>query len=240
VRAIASAFVVCCLSAGAWAQARAASKPANPPTPAATRAFAWNIPGVVEKVEVQGKLATAGIPVEAEAVRSHAKPQEILEAAVRSFHDAGFYLPPADEQVAPPGAVMVTALDAQHWTSYSVTLERGPGSDTTVILSRAFLGKREPPGTDFAPVVPGAVEVARANVEAAQTLTFVVLDPKVDVPGFYREQLARAGYRELSPGTFQGPEDRIELYLHPEPGHVHVTLVHRRVVEGVQKQASSP
>ena len=188
--------------------------------------FAWDIPKVVDVVQVQGELSTAGIPVKAEAVRTHERPDLLLRHIVQSFVDAGFYLPPADQQVAAPGTVTVTALDADTFTSYTAILQPGPGDDTTVILSRAFLNARDTEQPDFAPLFPGAREVAQSRVQEAQTLTYSIADPKADVLGFYRKALSPA-YRELSPGVFQGPNDRLEVYTHPEDDGLSVAVIRR-------------
>lgn len=191
--------------------------------------FTWEIPQTVSVVDVPGQVDANGVPVKLRAVRSKEKAQTILQSVVDRFISWGFVVPEAYKQPQLFREPMVTALDTRNFISYTAILQVNPDSTTTVFLGEANLGAAKAPKPAGLPLFPGASKVLTAETEGARTLSYSVSGKTTaDVEAFYREQLLKAGYKEIQPRVFKSSSEEIALNLGvTKEGPVAVRLVRR-------------
>jgi hypothetical protein len=195
--------------------------------------FTWDVPKVIETVEVPGIMKADGIPVKLRSVKSAERPEVILQHMVDRFEAWGFYIPPKRTQWFKEP--QLTALDTERLISYTFIIQPNPDGSTTVVLGEANLGRWEKQVPTIAPVFPSAVDVMNTDVEVARTLSYRVPASKEtpDVTGFYRKQLTQAGYTETEPNTYRkGSEELLVTVSPPKGEHMAVTVVRRTSTEG--------
>src|SRR5262245_22360590 len=56
--------------------------------------FRWDVPGVLEVVDVPATLEANGVPVRLKSIKSKEKPEVVLQHLVDRFVAAGLYIPP--------------------------------------------------------------------------------------------------------------------------------------------------
>jgi hypothetical protein len=197
--------------------------------------FSWDVPKVLETVEVPGLMQADGIPVKLRSVKSAERPEIILQHMVDRFEAWGFYIPPKRPQWFKDP--QLTALDTERLISYTFIIQPNPDGTTTVILGEANLGLRQEqqlPST-LAPVFPGAKDVMNTDVEVARTLSYRVpaATSSPDVEGFYRKSLTQDGYTETAPNTYRKDNEELLVSVSgPTGGHLSVTVMRRTVTEG--------
>lgn len=177
--------------------------------------FYWNIPDIISSVEVPGVQYVDGTPVRFHTVTSKRRAADLVPLIVRSFHDAGLYVPPPEHQLQLDGRrLQVTALDPDSLTSYTAILKENPDKTTLVILGESKLSRpTRAAAEDFAPLFPGATEVLRTQLEGARTITFATTATEKEVKDFYQEALTKSGYRETSHGNFRRGKNQITLQI---------------------------
>ncbi len=100
--------------------------------------FTWDVPKVIEEIEVPGLMRADGIPVKLRSVKSAERPEVILQHLVDRFEAWGFYIPPKRTQwLREP---QLTALDTERLISYTFIIQTNPDGTTTVVLGEANLG----------------------------------------------------------------------------------------------------
>jgi hypothetical protein len=190
--------------------------------------FTWDVPKIIETVEVPGIMRADGIPVKLRSVKSAERPEVILQHLVDRFQAWGFYIPSKRSQwLKEP---QLTALDTERLISYTFVIQPSPDGSTTVLLGEANLGRWEKTVAVIAPVYPEAVDVMNTDVEVARTLSYRVpaLKSTPDITGFYRQQLTKAGYTETEPNTYRkGSEELLVTVSPPKGGHMSVMVVRR-------------
>ena len=195
--------------------------------------FTWDVPKVIETVEVPGIMKADGIPVKLRSVKSAERPEIILQHMVDRFEAWGFYIPPKRSQwLKEP---QLTALDTERLISYTFIIQANPDGSTTVVLGEANLGLWQKQLSTIAPVFPGAVEVMNTDLEVARTLSYRVpagvASPNIE--GFYRKLLTQEGYAEAEPNTYRkGAEELLVTVSPPKGGHLNVTVIRRTSTEG--------
>ncbi len=166
---------------------------------AAPTPFFWPKPEVVEEIDVPAVIKADGVPVRMHVIRSRLGVQALLERFANAFVAAGFYVAKVQKRhIAEPH---VTGLDWRGLVSYTAILSPNEDGTTTVVLGEAALGKKKTASVvpDFAPLFPTARDVTRIDQEAARVVTYVALGTTVDeVRAFYKEQLAKAGFKQAS------------------------------------------
>jgi hypothetical protein len=190
--------------------------------------FSWDIPKVVEVVEVPGTMMADGIPVRMRAVRSTEKPEVLLQHVVDRFEAWGFYLPDAEGQAQPFREPQLTALDWERLVSYTAIFQPNPDGSTTVFLGEADLSRPPVVQSPIAPVYPGAREVVHTDVEAARSLTYAVAAKPAEVLDFYRRELVKQGYAEAEPGLYRNDSDELQVRVHAGKGQQSSVVVLRR------------
>lgn len=195
--------------------------------------FSWDVPKVIETVEVPGIMRADGIPVKLRSVKSAERPEVILQHLVDRFELAGFFIPNKRSQwLKEP---QLTALDTERLISYTFIIQPNPDGSTTVVLGEANLGLAERQVETIAPVHPDAEDVMNTDVEVARTLAYRVPASKStpDITGFYRKQLLPLGYTETEPNTYRkGSEELLVTVSPPKGGFMAVTVVRRVSTEG--------
>jgi len=160
--------------------------------PAAAADPFGDIPGAVEEVPVDGPVYSAGVEVRARAVRSTARPLDVLAAISKSFRKAGLFIPPPKEQFELATAPQLTGYDAAARRSYTAIF-KPDGKGTIVILGSADLSSRGKPAGEL-PRFPGAVDAIESNDEGGRVLSYRVTATADDVRKFYGEVLGASGY----------------------------------------------
>ncbi len=224
------------LGMGLWALvllAGAGGTPAAPPAAPSRPTFTWDVPRVLESVEVPGVLRADGVPVKLRSVKSAERPEVILQHLVDRFEQAGFFIPPDKHRTQWFKEPQLTALDPERLISYTFVLQPNPDGTTTVILGEANLGlARREKQAAFAPLYPGAADLMRSEMEGARMLTYLVTADVAQVQSFYGEHLRKAGFSEDSPGWWKRGGEELRVAVRPaKAGRVVVILQHRAAPE---------
>ncbi|WP_224240124.1 hypothetical protein [Hyalangium gracile] len=192
--------------------------------------FTWDVPKVLEQVEVPGVLRADGIPVKLRSVRSAERPEVILQHMVDRFERWGFYIPPDHHRTQLTREPQLTALDTERFISYTFVLQPNPDGTTTVVLGEANLSQPRKQTSPIAPVFPGAKDVVNSDLELARTLTYVIAAKQDKVEAFYREELTKAGYTEQEPHVYRNGNDEMQVRVRDaRPGMVSVVVLRRTV-----------
>ena len=198
-------------------------------TPASRPTFTWDVPRVLETLEVPGVLRADGIPVKLRSVRSAERPQVILQHLVKRFEQAGFFIPPDSQRTQWFKEPQLTALDPERLISYTFLLQPRPDGTTTVVLGEANLGlARREQQAAFAPLFPGGSDLMRSEQEGARMLTYLAPAESAQVVAFYAQELGKAGYTETAAGTWRRGGEELRLSVRPaRAGRVAVILLNR-------------
>lgn len=165
--------------------------------------YRWDLPEVIEVIDIPGEQVAMGIPMKLNAVRSHSPFNKAYQHILDSFHRARLYVaPPADLKI-PLSDPMLTGLDSFRMISYSVIFKPNPDGTTTLILGEAHVGRRQKQQKFFAPLPPGAESPMQSSVEGMRTLVFSTSKPTTEMEGYYRKTLSEAGFREIEPLLFR-------------------------------------
>jgi len=201
-------------------------------TPAAPKAFAWDIPGVVGAVQVPGQQVTNGVPVTFDAFLSSWKLEALAEHFMKAFRAADLYVPPPADQLEVEGAFQITALDRVRMVSYTVILKPANTPDQTVVIAaQASLSSWNPypEVSDIAPVVPGAEGVVRTENEGLRSVSYRVKATPGEVKGFYGTVMRAAGFQPGGEeGTWRKDGEEVSVRTRMEAGGFTGVLVHRR------------
>ncbi|WP_224246245.1 hypothetical protein [Hyalangium gracile] len=204
-----------------------AAAPGQPPQP-----FRWQVPEMVSRLEVPGRMNVAGMPIRLEVYSSRLSVQQLLQHFATAFDRAGFYLQREQRQFS--AQPHLTALDTRTFIAYTVILEPEPGGLTTVVLGEAKLNEPLPPAAPASlPMYPGASKPLHGDFEGARTVAYQVVAKQAQVESWYREQLTRAGYQEETPLVFRRQEQELRVSLSQNGGWVHVVLFQRTSTEAL-------
>ena len=208
-----------------WAAPPPAAPPPAAPAPA-SNSFLKDIPGQVTQPTAPEKTVVDGVTVEASTLVS-SKDVATLKAHFRAlFQRHGLYLPEETEKVKMQLGEHVTALDTENLISYTVILQPSGRKATTVIVSSANLGKREPKAVAaFAPVYPGATQVMSTQLEWMKTMNYTTTATPAEIRAFYREKLTALGYEARPDDEFVKGNERIGLTVAPGVMDRNVMLV---------------
>ncbi|MCP3136553.1 hypothetical protein [Pyxidicoccus xibeiensis] len=190
--------------------------------------FVWDVPRVLDVVDVPGVMLADGVPVRLKAVRSAEKPEPLLQHMVDRWEEWGLYITPAEQQPQLLREPMLTALDPERFITYTVILQPNPDGTTTVYLGEADMSK--PPATmsSVAPVFPGAEGVMTSDLEVVRSVNYTVSAKEAEVEAFYRTELGKAGFKPTEPRRFRAGQEEVELILKPlQPGKLSVAVLRR-------------
>ncbi len=198
--------------------------------------FTWDVPRVLESVDVPGVMRADGIPVKLRSVKSAEKPQVILQHLVSSFEAAGFYIPPDKHRTQWLAEPQLTALDTQRLISYTFFLQPNADGTTTVLLGEANLSLSRREQAAFAPVFPGAADLMQSDMEGARMLSYTVAADPAKVADFYLAELRASGFSEGESGTWRREGDEVRVAIRPaKGGRVVVILMRRTAAEAVME-----
>jgi hypothetical protein len=192
--------------------------------------FTWDVPKVLEQVEVPGVMKADGIPVKLRSVKSAEKPEVLLQHMTERFKAWGFFLPPPQHRKQYLREPHLTALDTERLIAYTFILQPNPDGTTTVMMGEAHLAQGKQPPSPIAPVFPGATDVVNSHLEVARSLTYSVRGkPAKEVEAFYRVELGKAGYAEVEPLVFRKGTDDLQVFVRPAKADQLSVVVLRRV-----------
>lgn len=194
------------------------------------RPFTWDIPKVVEAVDVPGVMMANGIPVRIRAVRSSEKPEALLQHIVNRFEQWGFFLAPIETQAQPFREPQLTALDSDQRVSYTAIFQPHPDGTTTVFLGEANLSQPPVKQSPFAPVYPGARDLVHTDVEVARSLSYSVSAKPADVHAFYRRELGKQAYTQVEPDLYRNGAEELRVMVRASQGARSSVVVMRRAV----------
>jgi hypothetical protein len=198
--------------------------------------FSWDVPRVLESVDVPGVMRANGVPVKLRSVKSAERPEVILQHLVDRFQAAGFYIPPDKHRTQWLSAPQLTALDPDRLISYTFVLQANPDGTTTVILGEANLGQARRERATFAPVFPGGKDMMQSEMEGARTMTYLVEAEPAKVRDFYVAELRGAGFSETSGGTWRRDGEELRVAVRQvKAGRVAVIIVRRNAIEAVME-----
>jgi hypothetical protein len=199
--------------------------------------FTWDVPRVVESVDVPGVMRADGIPVKLRSVRSAERPEVIVQHLVNRFQAAGFYIPPDSHRTQMVAEPQLTALDTDRLISYTFFLQPNRDGTTTVLLGEANLGLARKEQNTFAPVFPGGTDLLRSEMEGARTLSYGVVAQPEKVGEFYLTELRKAGFTETADGVWRRGREELRVGIRPaQAGRVAVLLMMRTSTEGVLEE----
>lgn len=184
--------------------------------------FNWKVPGLLAWVDSDGPMMANGVPVLIQLARSSRPLEELGPHFVRQFEQAGFFIPPANEQIAFTREPQVTALDPRRMVSYTVILQANPDKTTSVILGTANVGAWRPVrGSQllgWAPMMPGGEHLLRTDAEGQSSAAYDVEASPDQVQAFYKDALTKAGYTALpnEEGNYRRGEELIRVRARPD------------------------
>lgn len=191
-------------------------------TPPARPVFRWDIPGLIGWVESPGQQTTDGVPMHLQVAHSKEKLGTLIQHFADRFRAAGFFISTSPQALASPVTEpILTALDTEKLTAYTVIFQQNPDGTVTLILGTSDVSQYNPsasPRLDWAPVMAGAEQVTRSNVEGSEMAIYAVKATPAQVQEFYRQELGRAGFVEDpdEPGTFQRGTELLRVRTYPE------------------------
>jgi hypothetical protein len=210
----------------------------NPPPglelpPSYKQPFNWDVPRVLDIIDVPGVMLANGIPVRLKAVRSAEKPEPLLQHIVDRWIEWGLFIPPPEEQKQTLQEVQLTAVDPERFITYTVILQPNVDGTTTLYLGEANLSQPPKPTTSIAPVYPGAEGLMTSDLEVVRSVNYSVRAKEAEVAAFYRTELGKAGFKEVQPGRFRAGSEEVELILKPfQPGTLSVAVMRRTAAPG--------
>ncbi|WIG94424.1 hypothetical protein [Myxococcus sp. SDU36] len=206
-------------------------------TPSPRPAFRWDIPGVTAWVESPGLQVTDGVPMHLQLARSSWQMDPLIQHMVDRFRAAGLFISSSPEALNSPIAEpMLTALDTQTLTAYTVIFQKNQDNTVTLILGTSDVSKYTPAGSlqlEWAPVMAGAEQVTRSNLEGSQMAMYAVKATAAEVREFYQVELRRAGFAEdpEQPGVFQRGTEQLTVRTQPEGDSMMVGLYRKLGVQ---------
>jgi hypothetical protein len=191
--------------------------------------FVWPKPELVDEIEIPDVVQADGVPVRMHSFRSKLGVQQLLQLYADAFDRAGFYQAAVQQRVT--AEPHLTALDWRSRISYSAIFSPDADGTTHCLLGEAALGKKQPAAADFAPLMPGAIKVARIDQETDRLISFSVQASAEAVREFYAKALTGLGFTANTDeaGLFvRGPE-QLRVVSRPRPnGVTSVVLLHKR------------
>lgn len=214
----------------------AAQEPPAPkaPEPAPRKPFRWEVPGLIAWVDSAGPQISDGVPLTLQLARSKLSAETLLQHFVDSFAKAGFFIPPAEDQVQAFREPQITALDTEKLIAYTVVFQENPDGTVTLILGTSNLSQYKPGqamSLSWAPMPPGAKQLMHTQMEAGQSAAFTVASSKEQVMAFYGEAMKKAGFEQQEPGVFRRGGEVITLYIQQQAGEIAVSLTRRMGAE---------
>lgn len=200
--------------------------------------FAWDVPDIIEVVDVQGEMSSAGIPVYASAVRTAAHGPELVMHIFNSFKRAGLFIPVPAEMTQIAKLPQITGYDTIRQVGYTAMFQPNHDGTTTLILTEADLGYRLRTGMlpedTRVPLPPDAKRVVRSSVEGAEVLSFATSLKAPKLTALYAAYAKQRGYTQDAAAStrdsvaFAGSNGGLVVELRDRPdGGTHVTVIDR-------------
>jgi hypothetical protein len=195
--------------------------------------FVWDVPKVVDIIDVPGVMLADGIPVRLKAVRSKEKPEPLLQHIVDRWEAWGLYIPPVEHQPQTLREPQITALDPERLITYTVLFQPNPDGTTTLYLGEANMSQPPKALSSVAPVYSGAEGVMTSELEVVRSVNYTVRAKEAEVEAFYRAELGKAGFKEVEPRRFRSSSEEMELVIRPvQPGQLSVAVLRRTLAPG--------
>jgi hypothetical protein len=193
--------------------------------------FRWDVPGLVDQVDSPGIQVSDGVPMHLQLARSRWQLDALIQAMADRFRAAGLFISTSPEALSSPTREpILTALDTEKRVAYTVIFQQGADGLVTLILGTSDLSSYKPASPlGWAPVMAGAEQVTRTEMEAGQMAMFSVNASPAQVLEFYRTELGAAGFREdpAQPGLFQRGTEVLRVVTRQDGDSVVVGLNRR-------------
>jgi len=198
--------------------------------------FTWDVPDLVQYIDVPGVTTSGEIPVKFNAAASRHDVGWLVQYYTQKFAAAGLYVPPDNEMPEfVGGSAQVTGLDVLSMTSHVVILKPIDATTTRVLIADAALqplidsAKGPSSPNDFAPLPASAQDVVRSSTEGTRLIQFSTPESPAEVEKFYREALTRTGYVVGKDQSCTRGSDSIHLWSQRRDGQTAVMLRHTPV-----------
>ncbi len=212
-------LLVLAADGGRWLPDAGPLPAAMPPLP-----FTWELPAkTMHEVPIDGTTYVMGVPVRMRYLMVNDTPGSIGKHFLESFKRQKMYIEPGQAYDR-----MLTGVDPQSITTYTVVLQPNSPGYTTVILGESRPLERKPREAGGLPVPEKARTALPVQFEDYTLLSFTVGDTVEAVKAFYAVELPRRGYRPMSDGTWVKPGEVLEPTVTTEKGETHVVLKLRR------------
>jgi len=187
----------------------------------------WEVMKRVAEVEVPGTLRVENVEVSLHAYVSKASMDALLEDFLRQFQSAGLFIAPPPERVD-VFQPRLTGFDPVRGLSHSVILLPNRDHTTTVVLgvadhTRQFSAMRQ----GGLPMMPEAEAPFVTTEEGVAWVSYLTRASPQEVFAFYRDVLARDGYREVEPGRFRKASTELRVTTGTRDGARAVQVLQR-------------
>ncbi len=183
----------------------------------------WTVP-------IEGKQRVGGWEVQLQRLSVAEAPDEVLSRFLRSFVEAGLFIPPPADQVQLyKHRRSLTALEPKTMTSYTVTVWSAEGATTQVLTSASVAVAAVPvPGPAVALLPASAESVFHALDEGHATCSFDSKEAPEAVKRAMEANAKRAGYRathDADAWQFEREGEHVEARVWIEGGLTRGLLV---------------
>ncbi len=183
------------------------------------RKFTWDIPQVLEKVEVPGVVEGMGTPVKLHAVRTKLKLLDIMGYMDREFAKARLYVAPRKDLTMLTSDPQLHGFDPFRKIGFSVIYQPNADGTTTLILGEAHLDEGRGLSSGFSlPVHPRAQGTLQSKQEGAVVVAYTVQAPEAEVAQFYTDVLGMQGYTPISRLKFRKDRQQVVVAYQPNKG----------------------
>ena len=184
---------------------------------------AWPELTVRWTVPIEGKQKVGGWEVQLQRLSVAQEPDEVLSRFLRSFLEAGLFIPgPADQVQLYKHRQSLTALEPKTMTSYTVTVWRAEGSTTQVLTSSSVAVAPSAAPASAAALLPASAQsVFHAFDEGHATCSFDSKEAPDAVKRAMEGNAKRAGYRSTQDADawqFERDGEHIEARVWIEGG----------------------
>ncbi len=181
--------------------------------------FTWDIPQVVEQVEVPGVVEGMGTPVKLHAVRTRMKLLDIMAFMDREFAKARLYVAPRKDLTKLSSDPQLHGFDPYRKIGFSVIYQPNPDGTTTLILGEAHLEESRGLSNGFAlPVHPLAQGTIQSRQEGAVVVAYSVTASEAEVGQFYTDVLGMQGYTPVAKLKFRKDRQQVVVAYQPNQG----------------------
>jgi hypothetical protein len=190
-------------------------------------------PGIMAPPTVATRTVVDSTPVVQRTVVSSARVEDLMTFFTMAYQKAGLFISPEGQKFMPEKGAQVTGLDTENLIAY-MALFQPSGKYTTVVIAAANMAKPnlQRGGDAIAPVYPGAHSLTSYRIELVNAMTYTCPGTADDIKKFYREQLAKAGFKETEEMVFNKEHSRVWLTITPGGSERGVAVYMQNTADG--------